>query len=192
MKPEKPKSAWLSQLITQSIALVVCLGVPAIVTWMAPRTTIHLQKVDELSIAEVTRYIFLVLPLPTVEIKPLQQAESIVTPEKKRTHLTSEDKRRGRKLGTTMADGSIKLIGKDRTYQVQSTPQAAPIQAKIINAFIADPEAAPLAMTATAPWPLTYLLGGIMTGLAAFYSLCLLLATIRWLWRNLQPFPRNG
>ncbi|MFN9915900.1 MAG: hypothetical protein ACK53L_25130, partial [Pirellulaceae bacterium] len=53
MKPEKPKSAWLSQLITQSIALVVCLGVPAIVTWMAPRTTIHLQKVDELSIAEV-------------------------------------------------------------------------------------------------------------------------------------------
>ena len=189
MSTAKPKPGLWSAVITQAIALAVCLGIPLLVTWMAPRTTIQLRWIDGVPAADITKYVLLVAPLPTDRLEPLQQVESIVTAEKKRTHLTSEDKRRGRGLGTTFADGSLKLGGAGRECWIQSTPQSAPSQAETIQAFLDNPAAEPLAMTATAPWPLTYLLGGIMTGLATFYLVGVFLAISRWCWKN-RPLAR--
>jgi hypothetical protein len=177
MTTPPPRKTPGSIMITQAIAVVGFVIVPGLVTWIAPRTTIQLATVNQQPKADVVKYIFLWVPYSHVTIAPLESARSIVTAADR--HISREERRRGR-TGVLLADGSVLLAGGGQETQVQSTPTAAPLEAKEISAFIAAPESAPKLMTATAGWQMTYLLGGTMTALAAFYCLGACLAIVKW------------
>lgn len=177
MPAPKPPASFGSIVITQAIAIVGCVIVPGLVTWIAPRTTIRLSLVDEQPAAEVIKHVFIWIPSSTVTIRPLESARSHVTAEDRR--ISKEERRRGRR-GVLLADGSVFLSGGGCETQVQSTPTAAPREAEEISAFIQTRATAAKVLTATAGWHMTYLLGGVMTALAAFYCLGASLAILKW------------
>ncbi len=174
--PTPPKTIG-SILVTQAIAIFGCVVIPGLVTWIAPRTTITLSETNQQPTAAIVKYVFLAIPFDREVITPLESVKSIVTAADR--HVSSEERRRGRR-GVLLADGSLLLSGGGREIQVQSTPTAAPREAQEISAFLAAQQREPRMLTATAGWPLTYLLGGAMTTLAAFYCLGASLATVKW------------
>lgn len=183
MPHAQAKSTITSLIITQSIAILVFVLVPVVVTSMAPRTTIRLRRFNDRASAEVTRHTLLFVPLYTTTVEPLLDAESVVEGEK----AIKEDRQRNRKAATQIATGSVRLLGNDRETQVQSTYEDAPKQTQQIKAFIEDPSAESLTITAHAPWMLTYVLGGVMTGFAALYGIGSLLAIMRFLITSMLP-----
>lgn len=158
-------STFFSVVVTQAIAIVVFVVVPVLVTLMVPRTTIQLRRENGVASAYIIRHALLVVPAGKTTIAPLRNAESIVTGEKQ----IKEDRVRRRKATTQLATGLVEISGDAKNYHVQSTYEDAPRQAAQINAFIQDPSARSLAVTAAAPWKLTYVLGGVLSGLAALY-----------------------
>jgi len=180
-----PKSTFTSIIITQAIAIFGFLVVPAAVTFVAPRTTIELQRREDHVSATITKHILLVVPIRKFTIESVVEAESHVVAAKY-GYSTNSDRLRGRKVEQA-ADGSIWIVGRDSKCQVQSTSTEASGQADQIKAFLDDPDAEPVVMTATAGWALTYLLGGAMTGLSALYCVGATLGAGRWLLNLMLP-----
>jgi hypothetical protein len=176
-----PKPTWASILITQGIAIVVFLVVPALVTYMVPRTTIEMRRINDGASARITQYILLVFPCRLNTIEPVVKVESHVRSSRE-GYSTENDRIRKRKV-TMAGDGSIWIIGRESKFQVQSTSTEAPLQAATIQAFLDSPAAEPLVLTTNAGWALTYLLGGTMTALSGFYCAGVILAVGRGLLR---------
>lgn len=183
MRHAQSKSTIRSLIITQSIAILVFVVVPVVVTFMAPRTTIRLRRSHDQVAAVVTRHTLLIVPLYTTTMEPLLDADSILQGEK----AIKEDRQRNRKATTQIATGSVRLTGNGQDTQVQSTYEDAPVQAQQIKAFIENPAAKTLTITANAPWMLTYVLGGVMTGFAALYGIGSLLAIMRFVITSMLP-----
>lgn len=169
---------WRAILVTQIIAFSGCVIVPGLVTLIAPRSTIELKTINSQPVAEIKKHLFIVIPLFKKTISPLERVESIVTQEDR--NISSEERRRGR-VGVLLADGSVLLSGGGEDCQIQSTPEAARRETKAIADFIATPANSSQTLTLTAGWQMTYLLGGTMTALAAFYCLGVVAAILKWL-----------
>lgn len=184
MDCQKNPSTIRSTIITQAIAIFGCIVVPILVTMIAPRITVRFDRHGDHVSAHITKHVLLMVPLPTVVIDPVQEVRSHVTAGEHR-RMTNEDRRRGR-AEHVLADGSFFVSGPNSEYQVQSTPEAAPIQTSQLQAFLDDPASQSLEFTSTAGWKLSYLLGGIMTALAAFYCICAILATLKWIFQSLR------
>ncbi len=179
-----PKTTWKTIAITQAIAVVCFVILPAVVTFVVPRTTIEMQHSEGQATAEITKHVLLVVPIRQLTIAPVAEVESQVTGSRY-GYSTNSDRRRNRKVHMA-GDGSIWIIGRDAEYQVQSNPTDAPVQAEQIKAFLDNPAAEPFVLTATAGWAFTYLLGGVMTGLCALYCVGATLAVGRWLLRHMM------
>jgi hypothetical protein len=181
MRSKNQVNSVTSMVTTQAIAIFAFVFMPGLITYVVPRTTIQLRRVNDHASAVITKHILLVVPIQTTTIESLMGVESRVTAEKTRRRLTREDRQRGRSLGTTFADGSVLLWGNGHKVQIQSNPDDAPVQAQRIQGFIDDPAAEPMMILATAPWTLTYLLGGILTGFTVLYVVGSFLAITRFL-----------
>jgi hypothetical protein len=188
MRQNKSKSSFTTLILTQSIAILVFVLVPVLVTSMAPRSTIELRRFNGTVSAEVTRHTLLYVPIYRTIVEPLLDAESI----RHESRSIKEDRTRNRKAATQIADGSVLLIGKSCESKVQSTYDDAPVQTQQIKAFIEDPSAETVMITANAPWMLTYVLGGIMTGLAVLYCAGSILAIARFFILSLLPGRRSS
>ena len=176
-----PKPTWASILITQGIAIFAFLVVPAFVTYMVPRTTIEMRRINDGASARIIQYLLLVIPCRLSTIEPVLTVECHVWSSRE-GYSTENDRIRKRKV-TMAGDGSISIIGGESKFQVQSTQDDAPLQAAKIQAFLNNPAAEPLIFTATAGWGLTYLLGGTMTALSGLYCAGVILAVGRGLLR---------
>ena len=177
-----PKPTLNSILITQGIAIIAFLVVPAVVTFIVPRTTIEMRRIDIGASARITPHILLVVPCRRSTIEPVVTVESHVRSSRE-GYSTENDRIRKNKV-TMAGDGSIWIIGRESKFQVQSTKDEAPLQAAKIQAFLNNPTAEPLVFTATAGWELTYLLGGTMTALSGLYCVGAILAVGRGLLRR--------
>ena len=177
-----PKPTLASIFITQIIAIIAFLVVPALVTYMVPRTTIEMRRINDGASARITQYILLVIPFRLNTIEPVVTVESQVRSSRE-GYSTENDRIRKRKV-TIAGDGSIWIIGRESKFQVQSTKDEAPLQAAKVQAFLNNPTAEPLIFTATAGWALTYLLGGTMTALSSLYCVGAILAVGRGLLRR--------
>ncbi len=176
MRQDKSKSSFTTLVITQSIAILVFVLVPVLVTFMAPRSTIELRRFNGTVSAEVTRHTLLFVPIYRTLVEPLLDAQTI----RHESRSIKKDRTRNRKAATQIADGSVLLIGKSGESKVQSTYDDAPIQTQQIKAFIEDSSADSVIITANAPWMLTYVLGGVMTGLTVLYCAGAILAIARY------------
>ena len=188
MRQKKSKSSFATICITQSIAILVFVLVPVLVTTMAPRSTVQLRRISDNVSAEVTRHALLYVPIYRTKVESLVDAESIIHGDK----YIKEDRTRNRRATTQIANGSVLLIGKDEKSEVQSTYDDAPVQTQLIKAFIDDPSAETAVITAKAPWMLTYVLGGVMTGLTVLYCVGAILAIARFLIMLMLPARRSS
>lgn len=183
MGPDNSKNSLGSKVITQAIAIVGFVVVPTIVTLIVPRTNIELRGVKGQVSAEITTHALLYVPLFRSKVDPLLNAESHVQGSK---HI-KEDRQRNRKASNQMATGSVELIGNPQNLKVESNPEDAPLQAEQIKTFIENPTEEPLLITVAPPWMLSWLLGGVMTGLAALYCVGATLAIARFLLLSVIP-----
>jgi hypothetical protein len=175
MGPDKSNNSLLSKVITQAIAIVGLVVVPGLVTLIAPRTTIKLRPGKYRPSAEITTHALLFVPVCLAHMDLLLDAESVVSESK----YFKEDRQTNRKASTQSATGSVKLIGNPSDHLITSTPEDALLQADQIKAYIAKRAYEPLLITVEPPWMLTWLLGGIMTGLAALYCVGVVLGIAR-------------
>ncbi|MBS0261836.1 MAG: hypothetical protein JSS02_07755 [Planctomycetes bacterium] len=182
----KSPASFSSVLVTQAIAIVGFVIIPAGVTMIVPRATIVLRQFDDHVEAEVTRFCLLVIPYHRVHVGRLTEVESHVRAAEHKVHRTAEERRKG-KAEYRAGDGSIILEGPGVTTQVQSTPEQAPQLAEQIRQFLAEPTPEGLVLTAAAEWWFTYLLGGAMAALTGLYLLGSLLAILRRVLLRLKP-----
>lgn len=167
-----------SVMLTQMIAVLGFVVVPSLVTFIAPVTTVRMYKTADGVSADVTKYVLLFLPLFHTTVERVEDVESHVTTAD--WNVSKEERRRGR-TGVLVADGSVLIVGANLVYQVQSTPKDCMVEAKNLRQFLETTEAESYSVTITAGWLFSYLLGGVMTGLAILYCLGATLAILRWI-----------
>lgn len=195
MPTPTPKPAtWSSIAVTQAIAIVGFVLVPMLVTMVVPRTTIVLRPVDDHVHAEVTKYALLCIPYRHEVLAPVTAATAKVRDAVYKNRLDSEDRRKGR-AKYQAGDGAIILENPGGESWIQSTPDDAAPAVERIQAYLQSPAPEPLVIHASAGWLFTYVLGGIMTGLAALYATGATLAIIKWLLtlvRRAGTFPNTS
>jgi hypothetical protein len=174
--------------VTQAIAVICFVLVPVGVTFFfVPRTTIELSRGANGVNAKVTRYCLLIVPAQIVDLAPLTDVDDTVTQSHTRS-ATLAERRRGKRRGTWVAgDGAVTLSSETATCHVQSTPAEAPKLTAAIEGFMNNGEPATLQLSASAYWQLTYLLGGVLTGLCALYLVGVCLAILQWCWSIAIP-----
>ena len=178
--PASKPATWSSIVVTQAIAIVGFVLVPMLVTVVVPRTTIVLRPVDDQVHAEVTKYALLCIPFRYEVLAPVTAVNAKVRDAVYKSRLDSEDRRKGR-AKYQAGDGVIILENPGGESWIQSTPADAVPAVERIQAYLQAPTQEPLVIHASAGWLFTYLLGGIMTGLAALYVTGATLAILKWL-----------
>jgi len=167
-----------SVMLTQMIAVLGFVVVPSLVTFIAPVTTVRMYKTADGVSADVTKYILLFVPLFRTTVERVEDIESHVTTAD--WNVSKEERRRGR-TGVLVADGSVIIVGANLVYQVQSTPKDCMVEAKNLRQYLETKEAQSYSVTITAGWLFSYLLGGVMTGLAIIYCVGASLGLLRWI-----------
>ena len=165
-----PATSWTGVLITQAIAALVCLGVPLLVTFMAPVSVLEYRKSETGVDVRIVRYVLLVVPWRTQDIAGVSAFRADVTKEF-RYKNTKENRMKDRVGHTNLATGQVAIVSAGPETIVQAQPGLAEEIVAEFDAFAAsaDPAPTPVRRTVYASWALTYLLGGAMTALFALY-----------------------
>lgn len=179
-----PPTTWAGVLITQGIAALVCIGVPLLVTFMAPVSVLEYRKSGSGVDVRIVRYVLLAVPWRTQEIANVSELRADVTKEF-RYKNTKENRMKDRVGHTNLATGQVAIVSGGPEVIVQAQPGLAEEIVAEFDAFAASSDPAPVRRTVYASWSLTYLLGGAMTGLFALYVVGAIAATIKFLiWRG--------
>jgi hypothetical protein len=174
----KTKSSLKDVVITQAIAMAIFVGVPILLTLVAPLSKLHFQHTETGAAVDVVRYVLIFLPWRTEKIENVHSIRADTTAEK-RYQGTSEERRKGQK-GIRFATGQLAILSDGPEVIVQSDPDLAKKIAKEFDEFAADPTAAPVTYHVFAAWTLSYLLGGIATAFCALYIVGALIAIIMY------------
>lgn len=174
--PATPTS-FKGHLVTQAIAFVCFLLVPALITLVAPFTDLEFRHAGNGVNVTVTRYALMVIPWQTKTVTNVTALQSDITPEVRYAN-TAENRRKGRAGAVSHATGQLTIIGDGSEVVVQAAPELAGNIEVRFNRFRADASSAPLKLSIYASWNLSYLLGGAVTALAAFYVLGCVLAIL--------------
>jgi hypothetical protein len=164
--PAKPTS-FKSILITQAIASVVFVGIPILLTYMAPLTSLRFDKTEQGMEAKVDRYLLMVIPWKHEALVGIDAVRAEVTAEK-RYRGTSEERRKGQK-GVRLATAQIVLACGGLESAIQANPDLAKKVEKEFAEFKQTDAASQLNYEIYASWWLSYVLGGIATSFAVFY-----------------------
>jgi hypothetical protein len=167
-------------LITQAIAALVCIGVPLLVTYMAPVSVLEYRKSATGVDLRIVRYVLLFVPWRTQEIASVTSLRADVTKEF-RYKNTKENRMKDRVGHTNLATGQVAIVNAGPEVIVQAQPGLAEEIVAEFDAFAASANSEPIRRTVYASWSLTYLLGGAMTGLFALYVVGAALATLNFL-----------
>ncbi len=166
-----------SAIITQVIAALVFVGVPILVTLMAPFTDLALQKTGSTARVTVTRYVLVFIPWRTQQIEQVKELRADVTPEF-RYRNDAENRRKGRAGAVSHATGQVTIISGGPDVVAQAAPELALATEARFERFIAEPNPAPVKISLYASWWLSYVLGGVATAFAALYLGGALLAIV--------------
>lgn len=156
-----------SILVTQLIACVVFVGVPILLTFMAPLTSLSFKKSEQGMTATLDRYLLMVIPWKHETVVGTLSVEADVT-EAKRYRGTVEERRKGQK-GIRLATAQIVIGSGGVETFIQADPELAKRVEKEFAEFQQSNSAEELRYEIYASWWLSYVLGGIATGFAVFY-----------------------
>lgn len=179
-----------STIITQTIAAIVFVGVPILITLIAPFTNIALQKTGSTASVTITRYVLVFIPWQTRQVEQVKELRAEVKPEF-RYRNTAENRRMGRAGAVSHATGQIAIVSDGPDVIVQASPELAVETDARFERFLAEPNPAPVRISLYASWWLSYVLGGIATGFAALYLGGAFLAIVTWPFKNRRLLARS-
>lgn len=182
-----PSSSLMGQIITQAFAFVGFLVVPIVITLMVPFTDLTFQRGEGGANVTVKRYVLMFIPWQTTLVENVQAIRADIN-SAFRYRNTAENRRKGRVGTVSHATGQLVVITDDHDEVVQAAPEIAEQIVTQFKHFVASRSAEASTVSAYASWRLSYLLGGVMTGLAAFYVIGAILAMLslpfNWLRRR--------
>jgi hypothetical protein len=181
-----------SRIITQMIAVAVFVMVPILITLMAPFTdlTFHHDPADGATVT-VKRYVLMFIPWRTSEITSVRMIRPDIN-QAFRYGNTAENRRKSRVGTISHATGQVAVIGDAHEEIVQAAPEIAKDISIQFQQFLRNRTAADKTISVYASWPLSYLLGGALTALAALYVVgsCLAIITLAFKWVRRSSFSR--
>ena len=172
-----PTTSLMGKIIIQAIAFVAFLVVPIVITLMAPFTDLEFRRAGDGATVTVKRYVLMFVPWQTTEISNAKALRVEITPES-RYRNTAENRRKDRAGTVKLATGQMVVVGDGREVIVQAAPEIAEGISDQFKQFLANRAVEPITISVYASWRLSYLLGGAVTALAAFYVICVCLAIL--------------
>lgn len=185
--PGKGENSFVAQLITQVIALVFCVGVPALVTAIAPVSWLSFQR-DSAGSVRATAHtcLLFVVPFKTAVVEPVLEVNDVtITGSTRIQRRTGTDR-------TYKADdeGQLLISGPEQLAKVEVSPVDLDAVVAKVNAFLAQPNATELKLFVVANWKFSVFGGGLVTSLTLLYLVGATLALIRMGLRALGVFRR--
>lgn len=176
-------------IITQLIAIVVFVGVPAVITLLAPVTWIKCETQPTGVSATASQCLFFIIPFSTQTVFPAVEVKEDV--HHGRHHQTDAERRR-REHGAKAEDqGMLIISGPQTEVKVSCSPVSLPEAAAQIRTFLKEPTQTPLRLTVVANWKISVIIGGIATCFTLLYIVGATLGICAWLLRNVKSFVRG-
>ncbi|MFO1482841.1 MAG: hypothetical protein U1F71_05680 [Verrucomicrobiaceae bacterium] len=162
-----------SIVITQLIAFVGFVLVPALVTMIAPVSWVKFQRQGDRISVRAQTCLFFVVPFRTVSVDPL-----IAVDERTLTGSITNERRVGRQDIKRRADdeGFLVMKGPEQSAEVQVSPASLKSVLEKANAFLKDPAATDLKMFVVANWKFSVGGGGFVSLLTLLYLVGVTLA----------------
>ncbi|QIF00063.1 hypothetical protein [Roseimicrobium sp. ORNL1] len=171
-------------LFLQFFALLVCLGIPALVTALAPVSWVRFERHGERVTAHARTCLYFVIPFKTATIDPV-----VGVGRDFKGGSTRTERRNGRNEKVTSEDqGFLVIKGENQEFAVPVTPFNLDSVLERSNAFLKDPKATELSMFVVANWKFSVFCGG----LAMLLPLILLGCTVYALGQKVFGGPGRG
>ncbi len=179
-------AAWATLVFQQLLALGVCVGVPALVTAIAPVSWVKLERQEGRVKADAQTCLLFVVPYKTSTVDPVtgfgdRFAAGTVTRERRPgpdRETKSED------------EGFLVIEGPGQSAEVSVSPVSLGGVLDKANGFLEDSQAAELRLFVVANWKFSVIGGGLISLLTVLYvagvTLGLLMkfvGLIRWGWK---------
>lgn len=144
-------------LFLQFFALLVCLGIPALVTALAPVSWVRFERQGERVTAKARTCLYFVIPFKTATIDPV-----VGVGRDFKGGSTRTERRNGRNEKIRSEDqGFLVIKGENQEFAVPVTPFNLDSVLERSNAFLKDPKATGLSMFVVANWKFSVLCGGL-------------------------------
>jgi hypothetical protein len=141
----------------QFFALLVCFGIPAIVTALAPVAWVKFERHGERVTAKASICLYFVIPYKTVTIDPVVSVGRDFKGGSTRT-----ERRNGRNEKIQSEDqGFLVIKGENQEAPVPVTPFNLDSVLERSNAFLKNPQATELKLFVVANWKFSVLCGGL-------------------------------
>jgi hypothetical protein len=141
----------------QFFALLVCFGIPALVTAFAPVAWVKFERHGERVSAQAKICLYFIIPFKTVTIDPV-----VGVGRDFKGGSTRVERRNGRNEKITSEDqGFLVIRGESQEAPVPVTPFNLDSVLERSNAFLKDPQATELKMFVVANWKFSVLCGGL-------------------------------
>lgn len=187
---ETTPTSLLSKIIVQTIAVVVFVIVPIVITLVAPLTDIEFHKTGSNASVSLKRHVLIFIPWQTKEVLNVKEVRADTTLEK-RYQDTSENRRKGNK-GTSFATGQLVIISDGPEVIVQAAPELATQISKQFQQFLTSQSTAPVKFSVYASWSLSYLLGGVASFFAAFYLFSALASIMIYPFKRIRTIGKSA
>lgn len=169
------------QIITQFLAVLVCVLVPAAVTAIAPVSWIKLQRQGDHVTARAETCLLFFIPFRSVTVDPMTTVSQREVSGTYTRHI-----RRGTDHYTQSEDeGFVSLVGPKSEVQVPVTPHDIDAVTRELDAFLKDPHSTKLSKFVVANWKFSIGAGGLVSLLTVLYVGSIAAGIIQFLLRLL-------
>lgn len=174
------KSTFLGKVITQLIALLVFLVIPAIVTAVAPVSWVKFQRQGDRVTARAEVCLFFIIPFRTLTVDPVTGVDD----RTKAGSITRHRRPGTDKFTQAETQGFLSIEGPNSTAEVSITPHDLESVKKKAEDFLKDPKVTELKLFVVANWKFSVIAGGLATLFAALYVFGVAGATVMFVLRT--------
>ncbi|MFO0905197.1 MAG: hypothetical protein U0939_19475 [Pirellulales bacterium] len=160
----------ITRILEQLFVFAVCIGIPSIVTAVAPVSWVKLHRRDGRVEATSKSCILYVIPFRFRAIDEVTEVDDRVVAGKLQRKSVSGSHR----YTKSEDQGFLILRGPGRVVEVPTSPVDLDAKVQQIQAFLDDPAATELSMFNVANWKFSILFGGLASCLTVLYVGCLL------------------
>lgn len=182
MTEDAPPALQQTSIGVQLIAAAFCIGVPALITMIAPIAHLKFEKQAHGVTATTQKFLLMVVPFRTEVISPVTEVtEHVIQGHRDKKGNKSED------------EGSLEIKGPQATAKISVSPVNLASVNERVQAFLKAPTDQPLQMTVVANWKFSVFVGGLATAFAALYVVAVFVGWVRWVLRTFGPgeLPRD-
>jgi hypothetical protein len=160
-----------SRIVAHAFLLLLCVGLPAAVTWMAPVTVVELSRQGPDVSAKVVNCLFLAIPYRETSINPVTKAEDELHRGETTFRTENRDGRNVRVKEKVEDEAYLILSGPSGTAKVPVSPANIKEVLDQTRVFLATADQPKLRFKAVANWTFSVLVGGLLTLITILYLL---------------------